>query len=173
MYSKGKLNWPAIQNRSKRCKANYNEALGKQIEIELSEERKELYDEMHWIAKQVNEAAGKNRLEYVYQEWMAYLLQDYGVRVEVEKQKCITTEAFEFVCNLRLDIYIEEQEIIIELKTKQNIKGIEQLKNYMKQLNKNTGFLMQYVKGNVLMYMIYRENDTYYIYDGEVIYCHE
>jgi GxxExxY protein len=103
---------------------------------------------------------------------MAYKFEDYGIKVTTEKEECIIKDDKEY-CKVRLDVYIDNNEIIIELKTHGNKKGIDQLKNYMKLLNKKYGFLLQYVKGKVKVCMIYVKESVYYVYDGEVIYKHE
>ena len=70
------MNWHAIRERHKKCKREYVEYLGEVEEMEVEEE--EMYKEIKRLAEEVQEAAGVNRMEMVYQEWMAYKLEDYG-----------------------------------------------------------------------------------------------
>ena len=152
------MNWAAIRNRHKKCEREYKEYLGDMLEDQkVEEEVVEYYKDMERIAKEVNESAGKDKYEWVYQEWMEYILEDYGMKVVIEKEERIEENETE-KCKVRLDVYIENKEIIIEIKTHGNKKGIEQLKKYMKLLKKQTGFLVQYVKGKVSVLMIYENN---------------
>lgn len=167
--------WQMIRNRNARCKKEYDEYIGTAVEEEdsIMKEHKELYEEMMNIAREVNNMITPNQLEIEYQECIKYILEDYGIDVTMEKEECVRVDNTVY-CNVRLDIYMNEMEYIIELKINKNKKGIQQLKEYMRGLNKNIGFLIQYVKGKVSMLMIFRHVDLhYYIYDGGIIYKHE
>ena len=164
------MNWHAIRQRHSKCKREYVEYLGEVEEIEVEEE--EMYKEIKRLAEEVQEAAGVNRMEIVYQEWMAYKLEDNGVEVKMEKVENVEKEENE-ISRYRLDIYLEELDVVIEMKTCKSKRGVEQLKKYLKDLKKKIGFLIQYVKGKVEVLMIFEHTDKqYYIYDGENCYRH-
>ena len=167
--------WQMIRNRNARCKKKYDKYIGKAVEDEdnIMKEHKELYEEMMSIAKEVNNIIAPNQFEREYQECIKYILEDYGIDVSMEKEECVAVNNTVY-CNVRLDIYINEMEYIVELKINKNKAGIGQLKEYMRGLDKNIGFLIQYVKGKVTMLMIFRHIDLhYYIYDGITVYNHE
>lgn len=165
-------NWSMIKKRNEKSKKEYIEYLGEEVS-NINIGNKEIYEDMKRIAKEVNEIIKENQLEIEYQECMKYKLEDYGMKVKMEKEECITVNNTVY-CKVRLDIYIENNEYIIELKTNKYRSGIRQLKEYMQVLDKSIGFLVQYVKGEVDVLMMIRHTDlNYYIYDGEKYYKHE
>lgn len=171
-YIRMKKNWTMIQRRKAKSDKEYKEYLGDVVEIKI-ESYKEIYNDMKEIAKEVNEMLKANQLEIEYQECMKYKLEDYGLKVKVEKEECVTVNN-KVYCRIRMDIYVENEEYIIELKTNKYKAGIRQLREYMQIVDKSIGFLIQYVKGEVNVLMMFRHNDLhYYIYDGETVYKHE
>ncbi len=166
------MNWHQIRNISKKKRKEYEAFRGEKEEgKEIEEEAKGVYDELLRLSEAVVDEAGPNRVEAVYQEWLAYRLEDIGIEVKLVKE--YEVEENEAFCKKRMDIYLEEEEIILELKTKHLKKSITQLKNYMKQMNKSLGFLIEFVKGSVNVLMIKKyENGVYYIYDGVNMYNH-
>lgn len=168
-----KLHWSAIKKRHEKLKQQYEAFIGEQVEAPAIEpEIYEIYNELKRLSNEVKEEAGKDHNEIVYQEWLVYKLEDYGIDVKMEKE-CSVVENEEY-CKKRLDIYLEDYDIIIEIKIRHLTSGVIQLKNYLKLLNKSIGFLIEYVKGKLNIIMIIKHTDShYYIFDGNSFYKHE
>ncbi len=90
----------------------------------------------------VYKALGPGLLESVYEEALAYELQQRGLMVD--KGNVLKTE-------LRLDILVEGR-VIVELKSVEEMKKVfyKQLLTYLRLMNLNVGILVNFNTDNIL-----------------------
>ena len=96
-------------------------------------------------AIEVHKVLGPGLLESVYQQSLAHELKLNNINFKVESPLPVSYKGIQLDCGYRIDLLIEE-EIIIELKSVETIKGIHQaqLLNYMKLAKIKQGFLINF-----------------------------
>ena len=94
---------------------------------------------------------GPGLLESVYQKILIYDLQDLGLEVKWEVLMPVKYAEFEFDCNFRIDILVEDK-VIIELKSVKNLEDIhfKQLNTYLKLSDKKLGILVNFNTDKIL-----------------------
>ena len=148
---------------------------GKEEEREISDEANELYYTILVIATEVYEEEGEGKWEEEYRRGISRKLEERGYTTREEKTVRVKGEEGEHV--IRLDISCEEDGetgMIIEVKRgNTSRKGINQLREYMRKMKKDTGFLVSYGRKETEVLMIIREEqegkEDYYTYDNKVL----
>ncbi|HRW63677.1 MAG TPA: GxxExxY protein [Bacteroidales bacterium] len=96
-------------------------------------------------AFKVHTALGPGLLEKVYQECLAFELEQEGLKVEKEKPMPLVYEDIKFDCGYRIDLLVENK-VVIELKVveKFNDVHIAQTLTYMKLSECKLGLLLNF-----------------------------
>jgi GxxExxY protein len=96
-------------------------------------------------AIEVHRSLGPGLLESVYEECLAFELQDSGLRIERQKPVPVVYKNIKLDCGYRIDILVEKS-VIIELKSTDSIIPVHeaQILTYMKLANKNIGLLINF-----------------------------
>ena len=99
----------------------------------------------------VYKALGPGLLESVYEEALAYELQQRGLMVERQKLVPIIYKENVLKTELRLDILVEGR-VIVELKSVEEMKKVfyKQLLTYLRLMNLNVGILVNFNTDNIL-----------------------
>ena len=105
----------------------------------------ELSNKIIGCAIEVHKTLGPGLLESTYQHSLAHELKINQINFEVECPLPVIYKGIHLDCGYRLDFLIEN-EIILELKSIDQIKGIHeaQLLTYMKLANIKQGFLINF-----------------------------
>ncbi len=101
-------------------------------------------------------ALGPGLLESVYEEALAFELEQRGLKVERQVQVPIIYRGHPLKTELRLDLLVDDS-VIVELKSVEEMKKLfwKQLLTYLRLLNKQVGFLVNFNTDNILT-SIYR-----------------
>ena len=93
---------------------------------------------------------GPGLLESVYEEALAFELDERGLKVERQVEVPIRYKGNELKTPLRLDLLIENQ-IIVELKSVEEMKPVfaKQLLTYLRLLDKRVGLLVNFSTNNI------------------------
>ena len=88
---------------------------------------------------------GPGLLESVYEEALAFELEQRGLIVERQKQVPITYKGNVLKTELRLDLLVEDK-VIVELKSVEEMKNVfaKQLLTYLRLMNKKVGLLVNF-----------------------------
>ena len=99
----------------------------------------------------VYKALGPGLLESVYEEALAYELQQRGLMVERQKLVPIIYKGNVLKTELRLDILVEGR-VIVELKSVEEMKKVfyKHLLTYLRLMNLNVGILVNFNTDNIL-----------------------
>ena len=99
----------------------------------------------------VYKALGPGLLESVYEEALAYELQQRGLMAERQKLVPIIYKGNVLKTELRLDILVEGR-VIVELKSVEEMKKVfyKQLLTYLRLMNLNVGILVNFNTDNIL-----------------------
>ena len=99
----------------------------------------------------VYKALGPGLLESVYEEALAYELQQRGLMVERQKLVPIIYKGNVLKTELRLDILVEGR-VIVELKSVEEMNKVfcKQLLTYLRLMNLNVGILVNFNTDNIL-----------------------
>ena len=99
----------------------------------------------------VYKALGPGLLESVYEEALAFELQQRGLKVERQKQVPIIYKDNVLKTELRLDLLVEDR-VIVELKSVEEIKKVfyKQLLTYLRLMNLEVGILVNFNTDNIL-----------------------
>ena len=99
----------------------------------------------------VYKALGPGLLESVYEEALAFELQQRGLKVERQKQVPIIYKDNVLKTELRLDLLVEDR-VIVELKSVEEIKKVfyKQLLTYLRLMNLKVGILVNFNTDNIL-----------------------
>ena len=94
---------------------------------------------------------GPGLLESVYEEALAFELEQRGLIVERQKQVPITYKGNVLKTELRLDLLVEDK-VIVELKSVEEMKNVfaKQLLTYLRLMNKKVGLLVNFNTDNIL-----------------------
>jgi GxxExxY protein len=101
--------------------------------------------EIRGAAMEVYNTLGPGLLESVYHQAMIVELQDRGLNVKSEVPIQVNYKGKNIDCNLRLDLIVEDQ-VIVELKSVEELLPVhyKQLKTYLRLLNKELGWLINF-----------------------------
>lgn len=104
----------------------------------------------------VYKTLGPGLLESIYEEALAYELEQRGLKVERQKPVLVHYKGIVLKTELRLDLLVEDK-VIVELKSVDEIKPVfsKQLLTYLRLLNKKVGLLVNFNTDNILK-SIYR-----------------
>ena len=93
---------------------------------------------------------GPGLLESVYEEALAFELNERGLKVERQVDVPIRYKGNELKTPLRLDLLIENQ-VIVELKSVEEMKPVfaKQLLTYLRLLDKRVGLLVNFSSNNI------------------------
>ena len=96
-------------------------------------------------AIEVHKTLGPGLLESTYQQCLAHELSLKQINFKIEYPLPVKYKGIFLDCGYRLDLLIED-EIILELKSVEQLKGIHeaQLLTYMKLMNIKQGFLINF-----------------------------
>jgi len=96
-------------------------------------------------AIEVHRELGPGLLESTYEQCLAHELALHGIRFQLQHAQPVQYKGIRLDCGYRLDLLVE-QELITELKSAEEIKGIHeaQLLTYMKLAKVKTGLLMNF-----------------------------
>ena len=96
-------------------------------------------------AIEVHKKLGPGLLESTYQQCLAHELSLNSICFELEKPIPVEYKGIKLDCGYRVDLIIEN-EIILELKSVDEVKGVHkaQVLTYMKLMNIKTGFLINF-----------------------------
>lgn len=96
-------------------------------------------------AIEVHRFLGPGLLESAYAQCLAWELSQAGLAFEIEKPMPVKYKSVFLDCGYRIDLLIEN-EVIVELKSVAEIKGIHkaQLLSYMKLSSIDTGLLINF-----------------------------
>ena len=99
----------------------------------------------------VYKALGPGLFESVYEEALAFELQQRGLNVERQKQVPIIYKENILKTELRLDLLVEGR-VIVELKSVEEMKKVfyKQLLTYLRLMNLNVGILVNFNTDNIL-----------------------
>ncbi len=108
-----------------------------------------MYDLMYEVrgaAMEVYNHFGPGLLESVYEKAMAQELTLRGLRVETQVPVAINYKGATIGDDIRLDLIIVEGELIVELKSVEEIKDVyyKQLRTYLNLLGKEEGLLVNF-----------------------------
>ena len=94
---------------------------------------------------------GPGLLESVYEEALCFELEQRGLKVERQMQVPINYKGNVLKTELRLDVLVEDK-VIIELKSVEEMKKVfaKQLLTYLRLMNKEVGFLVNFNTDNIL-----------------------
>jgi GxxExxY protein len=107
--------------------------------------------EIKEIVERIMNELGIGYSESIYHEAMCVELRERGIKYTKEKNIEIKYKDIG-VGFMRIDIYIEEHKIIIEVKaiTKMNETQENQLKAYLNNTEAKTGYLINFNKGEII-----------------------
>ena len=93
---------------------------------------------------------GPGLLESVYEEALAFELQQRGLEVARQVEVPILYKGNSLKTPLRLDLLVENQ-VIVELKSVEEMKPVfaKQLLTYLRLLNKRVGLLVNFSSNNI------------------------
>ena len=93
---------------------------------------------------------GPGLLESVYEEALAFELEERGLKVERQVEVPIIYKGNELKTALRLDLMVNNQ-VIIELKSVEEMKPVfaKQLLTYLKLMKKHVGLLVNFNTSNL------------------------
>jgi len=96
-------------------------------------------------AFKVHTALGPGLLEKVYQECLAFELEQEGLKVEKEKPMPLVYEDIKFDCGYRIDLLVENK-VVIELKVVETFNDVHiaQTLTYMKLSECKLGLLLNF-----------------------------
>ncbi|MBN1970570.1 MAG: GxxExxY protein [Candidatus Delongbacteria bacterium] len=96
-------------------------------------------------AIEVHKALGPGLLESTYKQCLAHELTLNNIKFKIEETLPVKYKGIMLDCGYRIDLLIED-EIIIELKSVEEVKGIHkaQILTYMKLSGIETGFLINF-----------------------------
>jgi len=99
----------------------------------------------------VYKTLGPGLLESVYEEALAFELEQRGMKVERQKQVPIVYKGNTLKTELRLDLLVEDQ-VIVELKSVAEMKDVfyKQTLTYCKLLDKRLGILVNFNVDDIL-----------------------
>ena len=99
----------------------------------------------------VYKALGPGLLESVYEEALAYEIQQRGLKVERQKPVPIIYKGNVLKTELRLDLLVEGR-VIVELKSVEELKKVfyKQLLTYIRLMNLKVGILVNFNTDNIL-----------------------
>ena len=94
---------------------------------------------------------GPGLLESVYEEALAFEIQQRGLKVERQKQVPIIYTGNKLKTELRLDILVEDR-VVVELKSVEEMKSVfyKQLLTYLRLMNLHVGLLVNFNTDNIL-----------------------
>ena len=94
---------------------------------------------------------GPGLLESVYEEALAFELQQRGLKVERQKQVPVIYKGNVLKTELRLDLLVEGR-VIVELKSVEEMKKVfyKQLLTYLRLMNLKVGILVNFNTDNIL-----------------------
>ena len=110
-------------------------------------------------AIEVHRELGPGLLESTYEQCLAHELRLSGITFQLQHPQPVEYKGICLDCGYRIDMLIEE-ELIIELKAVEEIKGIHeaQLLTYMKLAGIKTGLLINFnvtkLKGGIKRYVL-------------------
>ncbi len=96
-------------------------------------------------AIEVHKTLGPGLLESTYQQCLAHELSIHQIKFKIEHPLPVKYKEIHLDCGYRLDFLVED-EIILELKSVEQLKGIHeaQLLTYLKLANIRHGFLINF-----------------------------
>jgi GxxExxY protein len=99
----------------------------------------------------VYKTLGPGLLESVYEEALAFELQQRGLKVERQKQVPVIYKGNVLKTELRLDLLVEGR-VIVELKSVEEMKKVfyKQLLTYLRLMNLKVGVLVNFNTDNIL-----------------------
>ena len=99
----------------------------------------------------VYKALGPGLLESVYEEALAFELQQRGLKVERQKPVPISYKGNVLKTELRLDLLVEGR-VIVELKSVEEMKKVfyKQLLTYLRLMKLSVGILVNFNTDNIL-----------------------
>ena len=99
----------------------------------------------------VYKTLGPGLLESVYEEALAFELQQRGLKVERQKQVPVIYKGNVLKTELRLDLLVEGR-VIVELKSVEEMKKVfyKQLLTYLRLMNLKVGILVNFNTDNIL-----------------------
>ena len=111
----------------------------------------EITYQIRGAAYDVYKALGPGLLESVYEEALAYEIQQRGLKVERQKPVPIIYKGNVLKTELRLDLLVEGR-VIVELKSVEEIKKVfyKQLLTYLRLMNLKVGILVNFNTDNIL-----------------------
>ena len=94
---------------------------------------------------------GPGLLESVYEEALAFEIQQRGLKVERQKQVPIIYKGNTLRTELRLDILVEDR-VVVELKSVEEMKSVfyKQLLTYLRLMSLHVGLLVNFNTDNIL-----------------------
>ena len=94
---------------------------------------------------------GPGLLESVYEEVLAFEIQQRGLKVDRQKQVPIIYKGNTLKTELRLDILVEDR-VVVELKSVEEMKSVfyKQLLTYLRLMNLHVGLLVNFNTDNIL-----------------------
>ena len=94
---------------------------------------------------------GPGLLESVYEEALAFEIQQRGLKVERQKQVPIIYKGNTLKTELRLDLLVEDR-VVVELKSVEEMKSVfyKQLLTYLRLMNLHVGLLVNFNTDNIL-----------------------
>ena len=110
----------------------------------------ELTYEIRGAVFDVYNELGPGLLESVYEEALAFELQERGLEVARQMEVPIIYKGNELKTALRLDLMVNNQ-VIVELKSVEEMKPVfaKQLLTYLKLLDKRVGLLVNFNTSNI------------------------
>ena len=105
----------------------------------------ELSNRVIGCAIEVHRELGPGLLESTYEQCLSHELTLKGIRFKLQHPQPVEYKGVRLDCGYRVDLLIED-ELIVELKSVEQIKGIHeaQLLTYMKLAGVGTGLLMNF-----------------------------
>ena len=99
----------------------------------------------------VYKTLGPGLLESVYEEALAFELQQRGLKVERQKQVPVIYKGNVLKTELRLDLLVEGR-VIVEMKSVEEMKKVfyKQLLTYLRLMNLKVGILVNFNTDNIL-----------------------
>ena len=105
----------------------------------------ELSNPVIGCAIEVHRELGPGLLESTYEQCLAHELRLTGISFQLQRPQPVEYKGIQLDCGYRIDLLIEDQ-LIIELKAVEEIKGIHQaqLLTYMRLAGIKTGLLINF-----------------------------
>jgi iron complex transport system substrate-binding protein len=110
------------------------------------------YDDIEWLAKtaidcgfQVHDDIGPGLLETAYEAFLAALLAERGLRVEVQKPVPVTYRGLVIREAFRADLVVDDR-LVIEVKSVERLAPVhaKQLLTYLRLMDQPLGLLMNF-----------------------------